>query len=194
MAKIKIPNSKQRRNKFTGTKAQKQLTKTPRKQTKSTRKMFMSVFQRQGQSSLTWLANLWNHIRRAWILKEYEGGRGRGELLLEILKNERDFLQSSCRFFHTYSLQLVCDNVPFTFLNIIDHSVIIDKLRQDKSGQVLWYSGERFYGLWSAWYHVYWFYGRLRYSCLYWGGEIYFHLQNLFLCINGTGCRLVLWS
>ena len=41
--------------------------------------------------------------------------------------------------FHTYSLQLVCDNIPFMLLNITDHSVVIDKLRQDKSGQELWY-------------------------------------------------------
>ena len=44
---------------------------------------------------------------------------------------------SLCRFLHTSSLQLVCDDVPFTLLNITDHSVVIDKLQQDKSGQVL---------------------------------------------------------
>ena len=44
---------------------------------------------------------------------------------------------SSCRFLHTSSLQLVCDDVPFTLLNITDHSVVTDKLQQDKSGQVL---------------------------------------------------------
>ena len=43
-------------------------------------------------------------------------------------------------------------------LNITDSSVIIHKLRQDKSGQALRSSGERFCGLWSAWYHVYLFY------------------------------------
>ena len=43
--------------------------------------------------------------------------------------------------------------------------------------------------LWSAWYHVYLFYGLLLYSYLHWGGEIYFHLQNLFLCISGTNYR-----
>ena len=29
---------------------------------------------------------------------------------------------------------------------------------------------------------------------VYWGGVIYFLLQNLFLCINGRNCRLMLWS
>ena len=48
---------------------------------------------------------------------------------------------SSCRFLHTSSLQLVCDDVPFTLLNITDHSVVIDKLQQDKSGQALLYLG-----------------------------------------------------
>ena len=42
---------------------------------------------------------------------------------------------------HTYSIQLICDNVLFTLLNITDHSVVIDKLQQDKSGQALWYLG-----------------------------------------------------
>ena len=48
---------------------------------------------------------------------------------------------SLCRFLHTSSLQLVCDDVPFTLLNITDHSVVIDKLQQDKSGQALLYLG-----------------------------------------------------
>ena len=51
---------------------------------------------------------------------------------------------SSFRFFHTHCLQLVCDNVAFTLLNIRDNSVVINKLRQDKSGQALRCSGERF--------------------------------------------------
>ena len=88
----------------------------------------------------------------------------------------------------------MCDNVAFTLLNITDHSVVINKLQQDRSGQTLRCSGKRFCGLWSAWYHGYLFYGRLQYSYSYWGGGIYFHLQNLLLCINGTNCRLVLWS
>ena len=37
-----------------------------------------------------------------------------------------------------------------------------------------------FWRQWSAWYHVYLFYGLLLYSCLYWGGEIYFHLRICF--------------
>ena len=41
---------------------------------------------------------------------------------------------SSFRFFHAHCLQLVCDNVAFTLLNIRDNSVVINKLRQDKSG------------------------------------------------------------
>ena len=44
---------------------------------------------------------------------------------------------SSFRFFHTHCLQLVCDNVAFTLLNITDNSVVINKLRQDKSSQAL---------------------------------------------------------
>ena len=62
---------------------------------------------------------------------------------------------------------------------------------QDKSGQALWCSGERFCRLWSAWYHVHFFYSRLRYSCLYWGGQKYLHLQNLFYCIICTNSRTV---
>ena len=49
--------------------------------------MFTSVFQFQGKSSLTWLANLWNHVRRAWIQKKYKGERKK--LLLEIKKRKR---------------------------------------------------------------------------------------------------------
>ena len=40
---------------------------------------------------------------------------------------------------HTYGLQLVGDNVSFMLLNITDHSIVIEKLWQDKSGQALWY-------------------------------------------------------
>ena len=101
---------------------------------------------------------------------------------------------SSFRFFHTHCFQLVCDNVLFTLLsrlNITDNSVVINKMLQDKSGQALWCLGERFCGLWSAWYHVHFFYSRLRYSCLYWGGQIYLHLQNLFYCIICTNSRTV---
>ena len=104
---------------------------------------------------------------------------------------------SSFRFFRTPSFQLVCDNVLFTLLsllNITDNTVVINKLRQDKSSQALRCSGERFCGLWSVWYRVYFFYGRLNYSYLYWGCDVYFHLQNLLLCITCKNSRLVLWG
>ena len=45
------------------------------------------------------------------------------------------------QIFPHISLQLVCDNVLFTHLNITVHSVVIDKLQQEKSGQALWYLG-----------------------------------------------------
>ena len=64
-------------NKFTRTTAQKQL-KLHEKQTKSKQKKI------QISISLTWLANLWNHARRAWIPKEFKGESGREKLLLEI--------------------------------------------------------------------------------------------------------------
>ena len=38
--------------------------------------------------------------------------------------------------------------------NITDNSVLINKLRRNKSGQAFRCSGERFCGLWKAWYHV----------------------------------------
>ena len=121
------------------------------------------------------------------------------ELLIDILVwwhfSQSDVhLSLAFRFFHLHCFQLVCDNVPFTLFNITVNSAVINKLRQDKGGQVLWCSGKRFCELWSAWYRVYFFCGRLRHSCSYWGGEIYFYLQNLFLCINGAIYRLVLWS
>ena len=49
--------------------------------------MSKSVFQCQGQSSLTWLVNLWKHARRAWIQKEYKAGGEEDKNS----KNERDF-------------------------------------------------------------------------------------------------------
>ena len=67
-------------NKFTRTTAQKQL-KLREKQTKS-KQVSKSVF--QISISLTWLANLWNHARRAWIPKEFKGESRREILLLEI--------------------------------------------------------------------------------------------------------------
>ena len=45
--------------------------------------------------------------------------------------------KSASELFDCYSLQLVCHNVPFTLLNITDNSVVINKLRQDNSGQAL---------------------------------------------------------
>ena len=51
----------------------------------------------------------------------------------------RSSISVTCRFFHTYNIQLICDNVLFTLLNITDHSVVIDKLQQDKSGQALFF-------------------------------------------------------
>ena len=68
-------------NKFTRTTPQKQL-KLREKQTKSKQKVSTSVF--QISISLTWLANLWNHARSAWIPKEFKGESGREKLLLEI--------------------------------------------------------------------------------------------------------------
>ena len=75
----------------------------------------------------------------------------------------------------------------FLYLNLSSISVIMQIFPH-----IQYPVRERFCGLWSAWYHVYLFYGRLRYSYLYWGSEIYFHLQNLFLCINGANCRFAL--
>ena len=48
-----------------------------------------------------------------------------------------NFTKSASELFDCYSLQLVCHNVPFTLLNITDNSVVINKLRQDNSGQAL---------------------------------------------------------
>ena len=48
-----------------------------------------------------------------------------------------NFTKSASELFDCYSLQLVCDNVLFTLLNIKDNSVVIIKLRQDKSRQAL---------------------------------------------------------
>ena len=82
------------------------------------------------------------------------------ELLIDILV-WRHFSQSDVhlslafRFFHIHCFQLVCDNVPFTLFNITVNSAVINKLRQDEGGQVLWCSGKRFCELGSAWYHVY---------------------------------------
>ena len=45
-----------------------------------------------------------------------------------------NFTKSASELFDCYSLQLVCDNVLF---NIKDNSVVIIKLRQDKSRQAL---------------------------------------------------------
>ena len=45
--------------------------------------------------------------------------------------------KSASELFDCYSLQLDCDNVLFTLLNIKDNSVVIIKLLQDKSGQAL---------------------------------------------------------
>ena len=45
--------------------------------------------------------------------------------------------KSASELFDCYSLQLVCHNVLFTLLNIKDNSVVIIKLRQDKSRQAL---------------------------------------------------------
>ena len=63
------------------------------------------------------------------------------ELLIDILV-WRHFSQSDVhlslafRFFHIHCFQLVCDNVPFTLFNITVNSAVINKLRQDKGGQV----------------------------------------------------------
>ena len=48
-----------------------------------------------------------------------------------------NFTKSASELFDCDSLQLVCDNVLFTLLNIKDNSVVIIKLRQDKSRQAL---------------------------------------------------------
>ena len=48
-----------------------------------------------------------------------------------------NFTKSASELFDCYSLQLVCHNVLFTLLNIKDNSVVIIKLRQDKSRQAL---------------------------------------------------------
>ena len=48
-----------------------------------------------------------------------------------------NFTKSASELFDCYSLQFVCDNVLFTLLNIKDNSVVIIKLRQDKSRQAL---------------------------------------------------------
>ena len=45
-----------------------------------------------------------------------------------------NFTKSASELFDCYSLQLICDNVLF---NIKDNSVVIIKLRQDKSRQAL---------------------------------------------------------
>ena len=105
--------------------------------------------------------------------------------VLQHTRNERNPCLKQNRLDRSYRDTLL------SRLNITDNSVVINKLLQDKSGQALWCSGERFCGLWSAWYHVHFFYSRLRYSCLYWGGQIYRHLQNLFYCIICTNSRTV---
>ena len=64
------------------------------------------------------------------------------ELLIDILVwwhfSQSDVhLSLAFRFFHLHCFQLVCDNVPFTLFNITVNSAVINKLRQDKGGQVL---------------------------------------------------------
>ena len=79
----------------------------------------------------------------------------------------------SFRHFHTHSFPLICYSIPFTLLNITENSVAINKLN----------CGRRAFmrTLWSAWYHAHLFYGRLRHSYLYLGGQIYFVSKICFL-------------
>ena len=76
-------------------------TKTPRKQTKSTRKMSTSGLQCHGQSTLTWLADLWNHAAREYT-KNTKGERKRKNCHLNLRTKE---------IFYTYYFSNVICNV-----------------------------------------------------------------------------------
>ena len=62
-----------------------------KKDNKSMWKMTTSGLQCRGQSSLTWLADLWNHASRTWIQKYKGGGEGKRKIAIWNLKTKEIF-------------------------------------------------------------------------------------------------------